>query len=181
MPDILVLGGGPAGLSAAKAAAMAGCEVVLVDERPALAASIFKQLLKAHVFDDSRRMDRQFQVGGKLIAEVEAAGVKIYRNSTIWGAFEPREVCVLVEGRSLVFQPANVIVATGAYERGVPVPGWTLPGYMTTGAAQTLLRSYRVSPGKRILLAGNGPLNLQVAFELTMAGSRSRRSPRRHR
>ena len=170
MPDILVLGGGPAGLSAAKAAAMAGCEVVLVDERPSLGGQYFKQLLKAHVFDDSRRMDRQFQVGGKLIAEVEAAGVKIYRNSTIWGAFEPREVCVLVEGRSLVFQPANVIVATGAYERGVPVPGWTLPGYMTTGAAQTLLRSYRVSPGKRILLAGNGPLNLQVAFELTMAG-----------
>ncbi len=169
-PDILVLGGGPAGLSAAKAAAMAGCEVVLVDERPSLGGQYYKQLLKAHVFDDSRRMDRQFQAGGKLIAEVEAAGVKIYRSAMIWGAFEPREVCVLVEGHSLVFQPANIIVATGAYERGVPVPGWTLPGYMTTGAAQTLLRSYRVSPGKRILLAGNGPLNLQVASELTMAG-----------
>ena len=170
MPDILVLGGGPAGLSAAKAAAMAGCEVVLVDERPSLGGQYYKQLLKAHVFDDSQRMDRQFQAGGKLIAEVEAAGVKIYRSAMIWGAFEPREVCVLVEGNSLVFQPASVIVATGAYERGVPMPGWTLPGYMTTGAAQTLLRSYRVSPGKRILLAGNGPLNLQVAFELTMAG-----------
>ena len=170
MPDILVLGGGPAGLSAAKAAAMAGCEVVLVDERPSLGGQYYKQLLKAHVYDDAQRMDRQFQAGGKLIAEVEAAGVKIYRGAVIWGAFEPREVCVLVEERSLVFQPAKLIVATGAYERGVPVPGWTLPGFMTTGAAQTLLRSYRVSPGKRILLAGNGPLNLQVASELVMAG-----------
>ena len=169
-PEILVLGGGPAGLSAAKAAAMAGCEVVLVDERPSLGGQYYKQLLKVHVFDDSRQMDRQFRAGGKLIAEVEEAEVKIYRGAMIWGAFEPREVCVLVEGRSLVFQPANVIVATGAYERGVPVPGWTLPGFMTAGSAQTLLRSYRVSPGTRILLAGNGPLNLQVASELVMAG-----------
>ena len=51
------------------------------------------------------------------------------------------------------------------------MPGWTLPGVMTTGAAQTLLRSYRVLPGRRIVVAGNGPLNLQVACELHRAGA----------
>ena len=50
------------------------------------------------------------------------------------------------------------------------MPGWTLPGYMTTGAAQTLLRAYRVAPGRRVLVAGNGPLNFQLAAELVAAG-----------
>ncbi len=63
-----------------------------------------------------------------------------------------------------------MVLATGAYERGVPLPGWTLPGFMTTGAAQTLLRSYQIAPGSRVLLGGNGPLNLQVAAELIGAG-----------
>ncbi len=64
----------------------------------------------------------------------------------------------------------QLIVASGAYERAVPFPGWTLPGVVTTGAAQSLLRSYRVAVGKRVLVAGNGPLNLQVASELIAAG-----------
>jgi NAD(P)H-nitrite reductase large subunit len=67
--------------------------------------------------------------------------------------------------------PKRLVVATGAYERGFPVPGWTLPGVMTTGALQTLLRSYRVLPGRRIVIAGNGPLNLQVAIEAARAGA----------
>ena len=52
----------------------------------------------------------------------------------------------------------------------MPIPGWTLPGVMTTGAAQTLWRCYRRTPGRRVLIAGNGPLNLQVACELMAGG-----------
>lgn len=169
-PEVLVLGGGPAGLSAAKAAALAGCDVSLIDERPSLGGQYFKQLSKAHAFDGDRPIDRQFKAGRELIAEVEAAGVRVHGDALVWGAFEPMEICVVADGKSLLFQPAKLIVATGAYERGVPLPGWTLPGFMTTGAAQTLLRSYRVAPGKRVLVAGNGPLNLQVAAELCSAG-----------
>ena len=55
-----------------------------------------------------------------------------------------------------------MIATCGAYERGLPVPGWTLPGVMTTGAAQTLLRSYGVLPGRRVLVAGKGPNNTYV-------------------
>ena len=63
------------------------------------------------------------------------------------------------------------MLATGAYERGVPLPGWTLPGFMTTGAAQTLMRAYQVLPGQRVLVSGNGPLNVQVAAEAVRAGA----------
>src|SRR5205085_10554276 len=67
--------------------------------------------------------------------------------------------------------PHAAIVATGAYESGWPVPGWTLPGVITTGAAQTLWRTARRLPGRRVLIGGNGPLNLQVASELLDGGA----------
>ena len=73
--------------------------------------------------------------------------------------------------KTVLVQPKILIVATGAYEICYPFPGWTTPGVMTTGAAQTLLRSYQVLPGKRVLVAGNGPLNFQVAAELANSGA----------
>ena len=101
-----------------------------------------------------------------------AAGVEMRRGVQIWGAFEPLDLMLFDGQASRLCRPKRLIVAAGAYERGLPLPGWTLPGVMTTGAAQTLLRSYGVLAGRRVLLAGNGPLNLQVALELARAGAR---------
>src|SRR5262249_21284759 len=89
----------------------------------------------------------------------------------VWGAFSAHELIGTEGGLVRRFNPQRLIVATGAYERAVPLPGWTLPGVMTTGAAQTLWRSYRRLVGRRILDAGNGPLNLQVASELAAGGA----------
>jgi NADPH-dependent 2,4-dienoyl-CoA reductase/sulfur reductase-like enzyme len=168
MPDVLVVGAGAGGLTAAAVAAEAGAEVLLVDERPAPGGQYFKQPLAplAASFDD-----RQFAAGRRLIERVRAAGVTVVRG-TVWGAFVPLEVMVQGSLGGLTVRPRQLIVATGAFERPLPVPGWTLPGVMTTGAAQTLLRSYRVLPGRRIVVVGNGPLNLQGACELHRAGAR---------
>ena len=168
--EVLVVGGGPAGLAAAKAAALAGAAVTLIDERPALGGQYFKQLAGTHHFRDERAMDRQFRAGRDLIAEVEGLGVSVRRSAAVWSIFGPQEVGVLAAGETMVFRPSQLVLATGAYERGLPLPGWTLPGYMTTGAAQTLMRAYRVAPGRRVVVAGNGPLNFQVAAEMAAAG-----------
>jgi NADPH-dependent 2,4-dienoyl-CoA reductase/sulfur reductase-like enzyme len=168
-PDVLVVGGGPAGLSAALAARRAGASVVLLDERPSPGGQYFKQPGKSLAFRDGPT-DAQFAAGVALIEAARAAGVGFVHGAAVWGAFAPDEIAATAPGRSLVYRPRRLVLAPGAYERAVPLPGWTLPGFMTTGAAQTLLRAYRVAPGRRVLLGGNGPLNLQVAAELLRAG-----------
>ena len=168
--QVLVVGGGPAGLSAARAVAMCGGAATIVDERPVPGGQYFKQIAKSLSIVDPAGIDAQARRGADLIGEVERLGVTILRNAAVWGAFGAQELAVSVDGAPHVFAPERLVLATGVYERGVPVPGWTLPGFMTTGAAQTFLRAYRVSPGRRVLVAGNGPLNLQLAAELVAAG-----------
>lgn len=170
-PDLLVIGGGAGGLAAAAVAAEAGLDVVLVDERALPGGQFFKQPGAAHRFADIIAIDRQVAEGRARIERARRAGVEILSGADAWGAFAPLTVGVTTGVQSLLFRPSRLVVATGAYERGVPVPGWTLPGVMTTGAAQTLLKTDGVLPGRRVLVSGNGPLNLQVALELARAGA----------
>jgi len=168
-PELLVIGAGPGGLSAAIAARQAGAQVVVVDERSQAGGQYFKQLGVETA--RNRAADRQHREGAALIETARSLGVDIRSGVMVWGAFDPDGYAAVAEGRSYRFQPQATIVATGAYERGWPVPGWTLPGVMTTGAAQTLWRTARRLPGKRVLIAGNGPLNLQLAAELIEGGA----------
>ncbi len=166
--DLLVIGGGPGGLSAAAVAAEAGLDVVLLDERGKLGGQYFKQ--PADV-DSKRPADAQFAAGKALIERVLAAGVEVRSDTSVWGAFGRDAICAVGPDGRWRFGCDALLLAPGAYERAVPFPGWTLPGVMTTGAAQTLWRSYGVAPGARVLVAGNGPLNMQVAAELTAGGA----------
>ena len=134
------------------------------------AGSIFKPLAP------SQPAERRPSTGSSATAPAlhEAAlraGVRILNETTVWAAFSPTEVAAIVAGRSTLFRPKRLVLATGAYEQSLPVPGWTLPGVMTVGALQTLARSYRVAPGERIVIAGNGPLCLQTAAELLDGGA----------
>ncbi|MDE0169637.1 MAG: FAD-dependent oxidoreductase [bacterium] len=168
-PAVLVVGGGPAGLTAAAAIAEAGVEVVLVDERSKLGGQFYKQPAPDRDIDEGR-LDGQYRAGRALLRRVREAGVRVVNGVTIWGAFRPDLLTARSDGCSWILRPERLVLATGAHERAVPIPGWTLPGVMTTGAAQTLLRSSQVAPGERVVLSGNGPLNMQVAAELVRSG-----------
>jgi len=167
--DILVVGAGPAGLSAAIAARRAGAEVLVLDERDTPGGQYFKPLAASHA---AASPDAQFRAGEMLRAEALSAGVAIAAGVTVWGGFAPDEIAVLRDGRHQVIRPRRLILAPGAHERPIPVPGWTLPGVMTTGALQTLARAQRVSPGDSVVIGGSGPLNLQLACELVAGGVR---------
>jgi NADPH-dependent 2,4-dienoyl-CoA reductase/sulfur reductase-like enzyme len=171
-PQILVIGGGAGGLASALAARRVGADVVVLDERGLAGGQYYKQ---AAVGVAAGALDAQQAAGQRLIEAVARAGAVVVPECEVWGAFPAADAAADIHavdpGGARRFQPARLVVATGAYERALPVPGWTAPGVMTTGAAQTLWRSYRTLPGRRVLIAGNGPLNLQVACEFARAGA----------
>ena len=168
--DVLVVGAGPAGLTAARALALAGADVVVLDERLHTGGQYFKPLAPSQQAK-AAVLDRQFRDGAVLRQSTLTAGAVIMNEATVWAAFSPQEVAAIVAGRARLYRPKRLVLATGAYEQALPVPGWTLPGVMTVGGLQTLARSYRVAPGQRILIAGNGPLCLQTAAELLDGGA----------
>jgi NADPH-dependent 2,4-dienoyl-CoA reductase/sulfur reductase-like enzyme/bacterioferritin-associated ferredoxin len=168
-PDVLVVGGGPGGLSAARTIAAAGLDVLLIDERAKLGGQYFKQPPVPGTVDEER-LDPQYREGRHLISAAREAGVQTLLGVHVWGAFSPHHLTAAGPNERFVIRPRRLVLAAGAYERGVPIPGWTLPGVMTTGAAQTLVRANQVAPGSRVLISGNGPLNLQLASEMTKAG-----------
>ncbi len=163
--DVLVVGGGAGGLTAAITARRSGLDVLLLDERAVPGGQYFKQAVGAEPLDE------QQATGRTLRREAEAAGVRIIDGAEVWSPFEGLSVLATTAGKSFVAAGRALVVASGAFERAHPVPGWTLPGVMTTGAMQTLWRSYRTLPGRRVLIGGNGPLNLQVACELMAGGA----------
>lgn len=170
--DVLIIGAGPAGASAAIKLANAGKSVVIVDERHEPGGQYFKQKIAA--VEHSGADDRQYRDGRKLLERLRNSPTRILSSTTVWGAFRDDsgqlEIGATTATRSYSIYPDRLIVASGACESVPPFPGWTLPGVMTTGAAQSLLRAYRVAPGQRVLIAGNGPLNLQLACELIRSG-----------
>lgn len=171
--DVLVVGAGPGGLSAAIAVARAGATVTLVDERPAAGGQFYKQPATGEARDALAR-DRQARDGAGLVAEALACGVELLSGVTVWGAERQEDGapvlgCLGPDG-AFYLRPGRLVIATGAFERPAAFPGWTLPGVMTTGAAQTLLRSYASLPGRRFAITGNGPLNIQVAGEILRHG-----------
>ena len=174
--DVAIVGAGPAGLSAAVVAAGAGLRVVVLDERGEPGGQYFKP--RSPGFRGRHAPDGQHAGGDALRREAAASGAVLRCGETIWFArrssggegdgFEVRSVGP--EGQVRLTSRA-VILATGATERPAMVPGWTLPGVMTIGAAQTLARRYGAAPGGRMLIAGNGPLGLQLAVELLALGA----------
>ena len=167
-PGVLVIGAGAGGLSAAIAASEAGADVLVIDERSMAGGQFYKQAAGEL---GEPPLDRQQRDGARLVERAIRSGARILFGAEVWGAFEGPTVHAAIPEGALVVRPRNLIVATGAYERPRMFPGWDLPGVMTTGAAQVLWRSYRVLPGARVVVAGNGPLNFQVARELMLGGA----------
>ena len=169
--DVLVIGGGPAGMAAALAASEAGATVTLVDERPSLGGQVYKQPPPAFEQRGGAPHGVQQRRGQQMIAAVEGSAVDALTGAVVW-AIWGREAFVCVHDSEVRRVSAGaIVIAAGAYDRPVAFPGWTLPGVVTAGGAHSLVKAFRVSPGRRILMAGSGPLSLSFAAELKRHGA----------
>jgi sarcosine oxidase subunit alpha len=171
--EVAVVGSGPAGLCAAIEAARAGAQVVLLDENDRPGGQLFKQIHRFFGTSDHHAGERGYEIGRRLLAQVRELGVDVRLSTVVWGAFEgPVLGCATAEGQSYFVEPERLILATGASELAIAFPGWTLPGVMGAGAAQTLMNLHRVLPGRRVLMVGSGNVGLIVAFQLMQAGAK---------
>jgi NADPH-dependent 2,4-dienoyl-CoA reductase/sulfur reductase-like enzyme len=167
----VVVGGGPAGLAAARAAARHGVRVLLVDENPELGGQYYRQAPATFRAPDDAGFGKESAEGRRLIDEVRALGVELRLGAVVWGIFDQRTVALAAGDETERIEAETLILAPGAYDRPVPFPGWTLPGVLTAGGAQNLMKGYRVLPGRRVLIAGSGPLLLVVAHYLLRGGA----------
>lgn len=166
--DLAIIGAGPAGLAAAAAGASYGLRTVVLDEAPQVGGRLLGQLYRHRGHWWIGR-----DIAASLADEVVHHGAQIRLSSAVYGLYEgvgagfPWMVQV-DPGPSL--RTRALIIATGAVEVPVPLPGWTLPGVMTIGAAQVLTNVHQVRPGRHGLVVGFSPLSFAIAQELRWAG-----------
>lgn len=169
--DVAVVGAGPAGLAAAGSCAQAGLATVLFDEQASPGGQIYRSITDTPVTNPSL-LGRSYWRGTKLVKAFQSSGAEYVPGATVWSLTREREIGVSFAGGSQLTMARRVILCTGALERPVPIPGWTLPGVMTAGAAQILLKSAGLVASGRTALAGCGPLLWLVAHQYLKAGAK---------
>ncbi len=172
---LAIVGAGPAGMTAAITAAALGIDALVVDEQPAPGGQIYRATTRSPLQPGTILGDDYWS--GRALADAFAAsGAGYLPGTTVWSVAaaddgDGFEIGVSHEGAARLVRARHVIVATGALERPFPVPGWTLPGVLTAGAAQIALKSSGLVPEGRVALAGTGPLLWLLAAQLLRAGA----------
>ncbi len=171
--DLMIIGGGPAGLSAAKTVSDYGVKSILVEKDRKLGGQLVKQ---THRFFGSKKEKagmRGFTIAQNIENEIRKSGSsEIWTDSTVLGLYEDGVVTVLRNGRMEKIKPKKIIAATGAFERYLAFENNDLPGVFGAGAVQTLMNVFGVLPGKKVLMVGSGNIGLIVSYQLIQAGAK---------
>ena len=169
--DLLVVGAGPAGLSAAHAAGECGANVMVLERSHEPGGQLVKQ---THMFFGSEKQYaayRGFDIADILLMENKILpNVSVELNSTILGAYDDGIWTAEMNGKYKKIKPGAVVVAAGASEKSLAFPGNDLPGVYGAGAVQTLMNQFGIMPAKRVVMLGAGNIGLIVSYQLLQAG-----------
>lgn len=172
--DVLVVGGGAAGLSAAAEAASYGANVIVLDSDLHMGGQLVKQTHKFFGSKDEHAGTRGFKIADILMDEVRGCGDKIglFTNTAAVGFYKNDDIVTVMHAEDEYYKilPKKMIMATGAQERMLPFPNNDLPGVVGAGAVQTLMNVYGVVPGDKVIMVGAGNIGLIVSYQLTQAG-----------
>ncbi|MFE0800161.1 NAD(P)/FAD-dependent oxidoreductase [Streptomyces sp. NPDC058812] len=176
--DLAVIGAGPAGLAAALTAAAGGVRVTVVDAADRPGGQFFRQPAAELGARRPRALHHRWRTWERLRDGLAASGVRVLTDHHVWfveersGAFTVHALLGPGQDVPVAVHADAVLLATGGYEHVLPFPGWTLPGVLTAGGAQAMLKGGLVVPGRAAVVAGTGPLLLPVATGLAAAGAR---------
>ncbi len=163
--QVIIVGSGMAGLAAADVLSGYGRDILMIDENPCTGGQLLRNLpgVTAKRFEP----DRTKTAGRRLAERMKKAGIQILNGAQVLGIY-PGHTLLVQDSRGQIseYRGASLILATGARERQLPFRGWTLPGVMSTGAAQILMKSSGILPGQSTLIGGCGPLMLVLAADI---------------
>lgn len=168
--DVLIIGAGPAGLAAAFETASRGLDVTVVDESITLGGQLNQQTQVIDNLPSSFQPMRGYELAAFLTKQLEDYPVRYLLGHRVIGFYKDGSVGVTDEADVFPIQAKKIIVATGAAEKGVLFPKWTLPGVMTIGAAQTLINRDFVLPGKNAVIVGSSDFAMEIALQLFDVG-----------
>ncbi|MFA5006632.1 MAG: NAD(P)/FAD-dependent oxidoreductase [Candidatus Izemoplasmatales bacterium] len=170
--ELVVVGGGPAGLSSAIAAAESGAHVLVIDRAPILGGQLVKQTHKFFGSEQQYAKTRGFDIAKILIEKAAAFGDRIetWTEATVVALYPDRVLTVTRGGKYLKIHAGAIVVASGASERFLSFENNDLPGVYGAGAVQTLMNVYGVKPADRVLMVGSGNIGLIVSYQLMQAG-----------
>src|SRR4051812_13987017 len=172
--DLVIVGAGPAGMAAGITSAGLGLNVAVIDEQSNPGGQLYRAIESVSYERPAllKSLGADYAAGLKLVQRFRASGANFLPQTSVWQIDGDRDVFTRTAGGTARIATRQILIATGAMERPVPVPGWTLPGVMTCGAAQTMLKSTGAVPAGPVVLAGGGPLLLLLATQLLRAGAR---------
>jgi NADPH-dependent 2,4-dienoyl-CoA reductase/sulfur reductase-like enzyme len=164
--DVAVVGLGPAGVAAAVRAAEAGARVVVLDDGLQAGGQIWR-----HRTDARRALPKMARTWLDRLSRLPPSACQLLLGAAVVDAAGPGRIAASRDGSLLTIEARALVMATGARERFLPFPGWTLPGVLGLGGAQTLAKTGASFAGRRVVVAGSGPLLLPVAATLCRGGA----------
>jgi thioredoxin reductase len=160
---LTVVGAGPAGITAARTAAEAGVEVTVIDDNPLPGGQYYRQSPPEFTIPDVVARHSGHPEAAALCAKLDHPRIRYMPQQLVWGVFDERKLALADRDHTYLLATDRVVLATGAYDRPLAFPGWTLPGVFSAGATLRMVKTQWLNPGKRVLLAGLGPLQLALA------------------
>ena len=166
--DIAIIGSGPAGMAAAVTAGKAGASVVVLDDKPRTGGQIYRNV-DASPLAEPEKLGPDYLKGAQLTAEFADADVDYFSGAQVWHLGDNGELLLSQDGETRRLTARQVLVATGAMERPFPIPGWHLPGVMSAGSAQVMLKSDGLVH-ENAIFAGTGPLLYLIVAQYLRLG-----------
>ena len=167
--EIVIIGSGPAGLSAANTFKEFNADVLIIEQMPELGGQLVKQTHKFFGSEKEKAGTRGFEIARELIKNIKGSTISCLTNSTAF-AIDNNTVGVFEDNQYIKISAKYLLIATGASEKMIPFRGNDIPGVFGAGAAQTIMNVFGIKPGNSVLMVGAGNVGLIVSYQLLQAG-----------